>query len=103
MLDAVLSDDTLMLALRGPAQVHLYYRGGRLLLIEEQKGHFVGRFDENYFQGRETPKINSLPEADCTADDWVKAFPAIKGAIDRHKIGKPSAERGVSAIGRLGK
>jgi hypothetical protein len=90
LLDRILKDHTLMLALRG-SYVNVYYRGGNLLKLTSDG---VAEFDANYLKdGRELP---SLPERITTAESlqsWLRAVPHLKDAMDRYFVDAEKLER----------
>ncbi len=96
LLDRVKFDQTLMLAIRD-GYINVYYRGGSLLKLEEQKQREMGYacfFDKNYIkQHNELIKylptgdqlIHKLPTCLCTEEDcvaWVVAIPQLKLVMD---------------------
>jgi hypothetical protein len=99
VLRRVQKDDTLTMEIRN-GYVDIYYRGGRLLGLEEQGGgnRFRAHFDRGYCDDpdycRELP--DSLPPIIEKVDDavaWVDAFPVHKQAMDLHFHGAPKIER----------
>lgn len=107
LLNRVKSDQTLMLAIRD-GYINVYYRGGSLLKLEEQKQREMGYacfFDKNYIkQHNELIKylpigdqsIEKLPGCMCTEEDcekWVKAIPYLKLIMDIYFGVKNKPER----------
>lgn len=76
ILDAVKTDDTLALELRG-TYVNVYYRGGSLYRIEPQKRGYRFTFDTNYCLQRE-----GLPEHPAV-EEATELIYAYKAAMDR--------------------
>lgn len=96
LLNRVKADQTLMLAIRD-GYINVYYRGGSLLKLEEQKQRENGYscfFDKNYIKQSDELKkylsdgsqlIQGLPacvraEEDCV--EWVMAIPHLKLIMD---------------------
>ena len=107
LLDRVKFDQTLMLAIRD-GYINVYYRGGSLLKLEEQKQREMGYacfFDKNYIkQHNELIKylptgdqsIHKLPTCVRTEEDcekWVKAIPYLKLIMDIYFGVKNKPER----------
>ena len=83
LLDAVKSDPTLCLELRGKS-ANIYYRGGNLMRIEQlSSDDFILSFDENYFAAS-----NRIDLPDSTdVNSWIEVAPKLKRAMDQH-LGK---------------
>ena len=79
LTDAVKSDSSLCLELRGD-YVKVYYRGGKLIEVTQTADGHRFSFDTNYFKvgGRTT-----LPDRREGVDAWLDVFPKLKHAIDR--------------------
>ena len=80
LLDAVKSDPTLCLELRGKS-ANIYYRGGNLMKIEQlSSDDFILSFDENYFAA--SNKIDLPDSTDVNA--WIEVAPKLKRAMDQY-------------------
>ena len=83
LLDAVKSDPTLCLELRGTS-INIYYRGGNLMKIEQRSSDdFILSFDENYFSA--SNRIDLPDSADVNS--WIEVAPKLKRAMDKY-LGK---------------
>ena len=79
LTDAVKSDSSLCLELRGD-YVNVYYRGGNLMKVTQTGNGYNVFFDENYFKaGGQT----TLPDEREGVDAWLDVSPKLKQAIDR--------------------
>lgn len=82
LLDAVKSDTSLCLELRGD-YVNVYYRGGRLMKIMQLNNGYSICFDENYSKGG---KVDDLPVSKISAQEdvknWLKKSPVLKHEMD---------------------
>ena len=87
ILEAVRKDDTLELELRGDS-VNIYYRGGSIFKIFENKGVYDIYFDTNYCT-RNSIQLSSFP----TIDEAVKNIPLYKQAMDWWFHDHPKYER----------
>ena len=94
ILDRVKKDDTLMLAIRD-GYINIYYRGGNLLMIEEQcNNSYTSSFDKQYNKsGKTVPETPKKIESRADAEKWVKTFPHLKEIMDYYFSGKSKAER----------
>ena len=95
ILDRVKNDNTLMLAVRN-GYINIYYRGGNLLRITEQKrGSYKAEFNVNYnITGKTVPERPTKINSHLDAIQWVAAFPHIKELMDIYfsKLNKPERE-----------
>jgi len=95
ILERVKQDHTLMLAIRSN-YINIYYRGGNLVRIEEQKeGSYRFHFDENYnIAGEELPTLPTTAENKDDTAKWVNAFPHLEEVMDMYfaKHNKPERE-----------
>jgi len=84
ILDRTKQDHTLMLAIRD-GYINIYYRGGNLLRITEQRnGPYCSFFDEQYNRGQ-TRLLPQCPRAiadQADAESWVQSFPRLKEVMD---------------------
>lgn len=82
VLDAVHHDNTLDFQIRHK-EVHVYYRGGKILGIKSngEATHFQFSFDLKY-SGQEAGL--ELPKDNAQAKEWVEKFPLLKQAMDRY-------------------
>jgi len=88
-LDAVKSDNTLCLCIRGD-YINIYYRGGNLLKIEEQQKQYKFSFNLGYTQ-RYREKIGALAPNDYIG--WYENIPFIKSEMDTWFSKNPKPER----------
>lgn len=79
LLETVISDPSLCLEMRGSA-VHVYYRGGRLMEVNQRHDGYSFGFDSKYFKAGE--RVDLAPK-DVGA--WLEAVPKLKNAIDHHQ------------------
>ena len=80
LLDAVKSDPTLCLELRGRS-INIYYRGGNLVKIEQRSNdECILSSDENYFADEN--RIDLPDRTDINA--WIEVVPKLKKAMDRY-------------------
>lgn len=87
LLEAVKSDDTLDLELRGDS-VNIYYRGGSIFRVSENNGDYIIHFDTNYCTSR-----SAKLDADPCVDIAVKELPFYKQAMDWWFHENPKYER----------
>ena len=99
VLERVQKDDTLTMEIRSGC-VDIYYRGGRLLGLEEAGGgrRFRAHFDRGYCDDPDFCRAlpDSLPPVIARVEDaalWVEAFPTHKQAMDLHFHRAPKIER----------
>jgi hypothetical protein len=94
LLSIVHQDQTLDLQIR-QNQVHIYYRGGKILDIKPQGPQdYIFKFDWNYFQdpnNKSIPVIKSI--LDLSSSDFLAFFPIAKQAMDTFLSKKKSEER----------
>lgn len=78
-------------------EVHIYYRGGRALVLKPGKDGYFASFDRDYCkQHRYEERLESLPVKLTSRDDlskWTEALPFIKQTIDEHRGEKEKLER----------
>ena len=87
MLEAVKSDDTLDLELRGGV-VNIYYRGGSIFKITDHNGKYDIFFDNKYCTSH-SARLNSSP----SISDAVRGLPLYKQAMDWWFHEHPKYER----------
>lgn len=94
ILERVHQDHTLMLAIRD-GYINVYYRGGSILKLSEQrKGSYSAFFDIKY--NKSEPQCPALPSAVASkeaAETWVDAFQDLKRIMDRFFSKHPKPER----------
>ena len=79
ILSLVKLDSTLCLEIR-ENYINIYYRGGNIIRIEENRGVFKASFDRNYLDNNLT-NIPVLPDILNNAEDvevWLNAIPFLK-------------------------
>ena len=83
ILDRVKKDHTLMLAIR-KNNINIYYRGGNILkLTEDKKGFYKTFFDSNYsIFGEDIPSMPATIENQDDLNKWVISFPILKIFMD---------------------
>jgi hypothetical protein len=83
ILSRVRKDQTLMLAIRD-GFINIYYRGGSILRVTENKGAaYRGFFDERYNKsGREMPHTPAIIRHQVDAEAWVDSLPVLKRIMD---------------------
>ncbi|HOP06354.1 MAG TPA: hypothetical protein PLF13_03590 [candidate division Zixibacteria bacterium] len=83
ILERVKQDHTLMLAVRSD-YINIYYRGGNLMRIEENKsGSYRCNFNTSYNQtGFPLPELPEVVESVADVAAWVGSFPQIKQVMD---------------------
>lgn len=76
-------------------EVHIYYRGGRILAIKPSRNNkYQFTFNHNYFGKDHSVALPGEIVEDVThVRDWVRTFPMLKRAIDRHKCARENTER----------
>lgn len=95
ILERVKQDHTLMLAIRSN-YINIYYRGGNLLrIMEQRKGSYRLFFDKHYNKsGNAIPALPTVAENEDDAIKWVNAFPRLKEVMDMYfsNYNKPERE-----------
>ena len=85
LTDAVLSDSTLCLELRGD-YINVYYRGGSLMKIKKSGDTYKVRFDKKYFKN--DPQVIELGPGEIAGEantgEWIACFPKLRQAMDRY-------------------
>lgn len=83
VLQRIWKDRTLDLQIRSN-EVHIYYRGGRLLNINRNATGYYCGFDTNYINDNEaiSNKFPSKMYSENDAHEIVKTFPELKQAMD---------------------
>lgn len=93
ILETVKGDASLCLEIRKD-YINIYYRGGNIMKIIEEKGWYTAEFDTNYIVNK--GKIPTLPfkllnYGDVT--DWLDAIPFLKHQMDLWFGKNPKNER----------
>lgn len=81
--DLVKLDSTLCLEIR-ENYINIYYRGGNIIKIEENRGLYKASFDRKYLDKNAT-KVSHLPCILNNSDDvgvWLNAVPFLKHEMD---------------------
>jgi len=90
----VLSDKTLMLAIRENS-LNVYYRGGNLLKLAKKTYGYDAQIDENY--GKKQPLTMPHPpnkiETKTDIAQWLSVFPTYKQIMDFRFSREPETER----------
>ena len=83
VLERVKQDHTLMLSIRKD-YINIYYRGGNILRIKEQRnGFYIAFFDNGYNKSDlPNPVLPGAIESQDSARAWVDSFQALKGTMD---------------------
>jgi hypothetical protein len=94
ILTRVKKDNTLLLSIR-EKNINIYYRGGNLLKVSEQKpGQYKTYFDGNYnISGEEIPNTPGLITNEVDAKNWVSTFPIRKNVMDEYLSIHSKSER----------
>jgi len=99
VVERVKKDHTLDFQIR-EEEVHVYYRGGRILGLKPapcEKEGFNCSFDKKYFDNSEFPAgIEAPPERVTSRSDidaWISILPHLKQAMDFHHVGTEKNER----------
>jgi hypothetical protein len=94
IVQQILRDDTLMLALRG-SYINVYYRGGNILKLtrDERSGKYDAYFDKNYLQGGIWLDLPPQLATDADVSAWLNQFPYLKGSMDRFFSANKHSER----------
>lgn len=96
-LRTVLNDETLCLEIRENS-INIYYRGGNLIRIDEQKENFLAFFGRKYIINPEQTKLSPEISAQEIKDGrdvelWVGSIPFLKYEMDRWLHIHPKDER----------
>lgn len=94
ILDRVKQDHTLMLSIRKD-YINIYYRGGNILRVKEQRnGIYSAFFDNEYKSGAQSPALPGTIENMDTVRMWVGSFQNLKGIMDIYfsRYSKPERE-----------
>lgn len=85
VISCVKEDDTLDFQIRDN-EIHLYYRGGKILGLKGAFSKYTASFDINYCKvSRYKNQLANLPKTISTEADssqWVHAFPILKQMMD---------------------
>jgi len=96
IISRVKEDDTLDFQIR-ENEVHIYYRGGKILGMKSARGHYKTSFDTNYCHKlRYEEQISNLPKTIYSEEDlsqWVDAFPILKQTMDLYFAKTEKTER----------
>ncbi|KJS88666.1 MAG: hypothetical protein JM58_00615 [Peptococcaceae bacterium BICA1-8] len=98
-LNLVIVDSTICLEIREES-INLYYRGGNILRIKNNKGNFFAFFDRGYLD-EATTNVPVLPEElnnPAKVDQWIKCIPHIKHEMDLWFTKSPKSERAAQQI-----
>lgn len=95
ILERVKQDHTLMLLIRED-YINIYYRGGNILRVKEQRnGSYSAFFDNEYNKsGLPSPNFTDAIESQGAAKSWDDSFQDLKGLMDFYfsKHSKPERE-----------
>jgi len=95
ILERVKQDHTLMLSIRRD-YINIYYRGGNILRLKEQRnGSYSSFFDNEYNKsGVPSPDLPDSIESQHVAWTWAGSFQDLKGIMDFYfsKYSKPERE-----------
>jgi hypothetical protein len=88
ILECVKNDDTLFLGIR-ENYINIYYRGGSILKLTENKKYYLAEFNTNYFQDEKNTsgnkKFNIAKIKDKkSAETLVAQFPFLKLKMDNY-------------------
>jgi len=97
LLEFIHNDWTLDFQIRNN-EAHIYYRGGKVLGLNEKKDSYHTQFDYNYClaSNRHAAEIRCLPERISSSSDlhkWLNAIPYLKQAMDEWFVKHPKVER----------
>lgn len=94
ILTQVKKDHTLMLAIRKD-NINIYYRGGNILkLMEDKKGYYKTFFEPEYNKfGKVIPLLPGTIEDQDDAKKWVASLPEVKNIMDEFFSVNGRAER----------
>lgn len=95
ILARVKQDHTLMLSIRKD-YINIYYRGGNILRVGEQRnGTYIAFFDNKYNKSEvQNPPLPGTIESQDGARVWIESFQNLKGIMDFYfsKYSKPERE-----------
>ncbi|HPA41283.1 MAG TPA: hypothetical protein PKV69_04665, partial [Candidatus Hydrogenedentes bacterium] len=95
ILDRVKRDNTLDFQIRKD-EVHIYYRGGKILGIKPMGATAYGfTFDPKYFAGGAETVLPKVVSTNEQIGCWIDNLPQLKQAMDYHittKVEKPERE-----------
>jgi len=87
IISSVKKDDTLDFQIR-ENEIHIYYRGGRILGLKADSGGYIASFDDGYCKGsRYKDRLAHLPKHIASEEEsskWVLAFPELKQTVDNY-------------------
>jgi hypothetical protein len=94
ILTRVKNDHTLMLAIRENS-INIYYRGGSIVKIDEQKpGHYLAHFDNKYnLSGKPIPHSPLTITSREDTQKWVDSLAFRKNIMDEYFVVHNKAER----------
>jgi len=97
IISCLKEDDTLDFQIR-ENEIHLYYRGGRILGLEFADRKYKASFDLGYCKaGRYKDQLSELPKTISSKEassQWIHAFPILKQTVDIYlATGKDKTER----------
>jgi hypothetical protein len=92
ILERIRNDHTLMLAIRD-GYLNVYYRGGNILKVSEDKGFYQTFFDVNYGLGKIIDNAESTVESRNDAEKMVDYLSNRKMIMDEFFAKKGKAER----------
>ena len=92
LTNAVKSDTSLCLELRGDS-INVYYRGGNLMKVTQTDKGYSAFFDENYFKCGKKAGLPANIRSKEDVDKWLGASSDLKQAIDLYLGRKPNYER----------
>lgn len=88
----VVRDQSLCLELRG-SEIHIYYRGGRLVNVARRGERYTASFDANYLADASHALARTDLVADTDVAAWIGAIPHLKEAMDLWLGAHPKGER----------
>jgi len=95
LLERVKQDHTLMLSIRKD-YINIYYRGGNILRVKEQRNSSYSAFFDNEYNksGMPSPSLPDAIESQHEARIWVDSFQDLKGILDFYfsEYSKPERE-----------
>jgi hypothetical protein len=94
ILERIKNDHTLVLAIRN-GYVNVYYRGGNILNIKEQRqGSYLASFDAKYDKsGKSMPILPKTIQSQTDSQTWVDGFACLKEIMDIYFSKKGKSER----------